>query len=1050
MERADATEQTHKFLYDIFGSKDDAQFICIWTWPDRKSLYFNTIEEAANYAKMRKDDSDVYVGCALTEQAFESNQRIKVSAGRKPAAIAAMWSDIDIAGPGHKKDALPPSLDAALSIVPRDLPPSIIVHSGGGIQPWWLFKEPWEFTTDAEIKRAAVLATRFNRFLKSLAETKGWTLDSVGDLARVLRLPGTYNRKIPGHPREVRIFDRNEHRYNPRDIEEILDFYGAPQVMYSEINAEEQGKLVYLMSAEPPFDKLSAFLVNDVTFKLTYERKRRDLADQSASSYDLALANAAVQAAWTDQEIVNLIIHWRRKHGEEIASKLRDSYFLPTLRKARTRSSGEVVTNASPDMNTPGTVIRVTPVTVDHVAGTVPDPSDPVTQLSKRVAQPVQVTGQSTVDEALAPTAPVNEPNPKTGKSAAQPTHVSECGTPDDEGQRTAPVDEPNPSEPAAPVIDIMKNDPYAQLCQLLAEAQDTGKAEALFDAEVPLSAISDGQFSDFIGAVKKAVADSQKGLHIDLNSLKKARRQAVQKLRRASRSVNRDGKPEVIVSNRQLCEVRTEVVGHLHDSNDPPVVYQRLRELVRFRIDALNQPYLEPLDYRSLAGRISDVALIYRRTEFGDLVGTFPPRSLCEDILTYDFAPNSWPAVEAITRSPIVHMDGTVFASGGFDPISHMIYYPPTRFVLPAVPTNPTAKELKEAKQLLLGLVIDFPFESSADRTNFFGFCLTALIRPLIDVAPMGVFNSPTSGAGKGLLTDLAAIIATGEVAAVIPPPANREEWPKLLSSLLDSGRTFITFDNLHDVLKSDALEAVLTKPFLQFRQLGHTRERIVPNRAVWCVTGNNVAVSRDMVRRCFRISIDPRCAQPHLRKKFKQPNLIQYCKDERGSLLASLLVLIRNWHVEDRPSFGGTQLGTYTAWKDMVGGILKCAGFDDFLANQRELYTEMDIETEEWEAFLLSLETHTRAAEFSVKDVVDRIQNGELDLPREVARIYGQTVTHTGAKPNAYFGVQLGHILRKHCKTRYGASEVYIERVGADAHAKAGIYAIKRGNAA
>ena len=147
---------------------------------------------------------------------------------------------------------------------------------------------------------------------------------------------GTRNLKIAGNPRDVVVLEYNsEARYNPTDVKEILDLNGAPQVAYTEINAEEQGKLVYSLTGEPPYEKLSALLLNDITFKLTYQRKRGDLADQSASSYDLGLANMCVRAKWTDQEIVNLIIHWRRKHGEEIASKLRDSYFLPTLRKAK-------------------------------------------------------------------------------------------------------------------------------------------------------------------------------------------------------------------------------------------------------------------------------------------------------------------------------------------------------------------------------------------------------------------------------------------------------------------------------------------------------------------------------------------------------------------------------------------------------------------------------------------------------------------------------------------------------------------------------------------
>ncbi len=591
------------------------------------------------------------------------------------------------------------------------------------------------------------------------------------------------------------------------------------------------------------------------------------------------------------------------------------------------------------------------------------------------------------------------------------------------------------------------------QLRELLRVTRKTGQAKPLYNANGALAAVSDGDFADFIGAVKKAVADSTAGLHIDINLLKRKRRQAKEQARvyaTAEQTLGtcvRTGRPAIVVSNKQLADLRAEAVARLREANEPPVVFERRRELVRSRLDALGAPYLEPFTEMSLRGRLSDVANFFLESNSGN-TATFPPRALCEEILSYPHPAGTFPVVEAITRSPVVRADGTIFATPGFDPITHMIYVPPPGFELPGIPENPSVGEIEAAKAVLLDVVQDFPFESAADRTNFFAFKMTPLIRQLVDVAPMAVIDSPAAGSGKGLLTDVAAVVATGEVAAVIPPPANRDEWPKLLSSLLDNGRTFIVFDNLHDALRSDALEAVLTKPFLQFRQLGHTRERIVPNRAVWAVTGNNVAVSRDMVRRCFRIRIDPRCAQPHLRKNFKHPNLVQYCKAERPALLAALLVLIRAWYAAGKPAFGGTALGTYTAWKEMVSGILKNAGFEDFLGNQRTLYSEMDVESEEWESFLAQIHERFVAVEFSVADIVSMIHGGTITtLPREVARIYGQSTSHKETKPNPFFAVQLGHILRAHRGTRYGEQEMYLERGTEDRHRKVVRYRIRMG---
>ena len=57
------------------------------------------------------------------------------------------------------------------------------------------------------------------------------------------------------------------------------------------------------------------------------------MADQSPSAYDLSMATMAMQAGWSDQEVVNLLICWRRKHDHDL--KLRENYYVVTLEKAK-------------------------------------------------------------------------------------------------------------------------------------------------------------------------------------------------------------------------------------------------------------------------------------------------------------------------------------------------------------------------------------------------------------------------------------------------------------------------------------------------------------------------------------------------------------------------------------------------------------------------------------------------------------------------------------------------------------------------------------------
>ena len=93
--------------------------------------------------------------------------------------------------------------------------------------------------------------------------------------------------------------------------------------------------LILNPEANPPFDKFEALRVNDKYqhFTLSWEHRRADFKGQSQSAYDQSLANIAAMAEWTDQQITDLVVANRRKHGADL--KLRQDYYRNTIAKAR-------------------------------------------------------------------------------------------------------------------------------------------------------------------------------------------------------------------------------------------------------------------------------------------------------------------------------------------------------------------------------------------------------------------------------------------------------------------------------------------------------------------------------------------------------------------------------------------------------------------------------------------------------------------------------------------------------------------------------------------
>jgi hypothetical protein len=115
-------------------------------------------------------------------------------------SFPGFWADVDIAGPGHKTtEKLPATVEDARRIIETSgLPePTMWIHSGGGLYPWWLLTEPHQIGHGGGgLDDISTLSARWQHVILAASEQLGYGYgQGVGDLARVLRVPGTINRK---------------------------------------------------------------------------------------------------------------------------------------------------------------------------------------------------------------------------------------------------------------------------------------------------------------------------------------------------------------------------------------------------------------------------------------------------------------------------------------------------------------------------------------------------------------------------------------------------------------------------------------------------------------------------------------------------------------------------------------------------------------------------------------------------------------------------------------------------------------------------------------
>lgn len=337
MEHDNVRERTNpddaaRFLSQLHG---DAQNFCIWKLQDKTAYWFSDTEDAARFVVDSSDNCDIYTSVGH----FHERPRRGRGKASEVSAIPGLWSDVDYGQSGYPDD-----IDAALEVIRQIGPqPSLIIHSGHGLQAWWLLHEPLDISD-----QVAQLLKRWNATLQTAAHVVGgWALDSVHDLARVMRVPGTYNNKHA--PLPVYLYTENEVRYTTDDIDVYL-VEGAPP------RGRERERVTIGM-VQPGRQDAPTVLRNlldmgDTQIIELWERRRHDLPDQSGSGYDLAIANACVSRGFTDQEIADTISAWRLRHGEQPEKARRRDYLQRTIGLARSgarQDDAEVTEERSTD-----------------------------------------------------------------------------------------------------------------------------------------------------------------------------------------------------------------------------------------------------------------------------------------------------------------------------------------------------------------------------------------------------------------------------------------------------------------------------------------------------------------------------------------------------------------------------------------------------------------------------------------------------------------------------------------------------------------------------
>lgn len=291
-------------------------------------------------------------------------------------------------------------------------------------------------------------------------------------------------------------------------------------------------------------------------------------------------------------------------------------------------------------------------------------------------------------------------------------------------------------------------------------------------------------------------------------------------------------------------------------------------------------------------------------------------------------------PIIKLFTRNPVYTEDWRLVNSG-YDPRSGIYYAGP-----PVIAQDSTRH--------LDALLYDFCFKQPADRTNYIGMLLTAILVPhFIGAKPAALFNGNQPGLGKSILAQVIAILRDGHPTETATYNPNDEEFEKRLGAIVHRGATTVIIDNAkasgrHPRIESACLERSITDHILSFRLLGKSESIRAENSHIFCITANTAQVSRDTVTRS--VVMDLYYEGNPERRSFTIADPEGYAEKYRIELLGELIGMVERFKAAGMPMASVHSRFNKRGWGNIVGGILEACGEPDFLANAEEAAATLD----------------------------------------------------------------------------------------------------------
>lgn len=274
--RIDAAENFFNLLY---GNVTERKFGYLWakqgdlkkTFPFDVSTPDNRRQMAVKAIELNDNGFDVYYGINLVDMPLTSGERAKHEIVTMQTATV---TDIDIEGGTHTstdKKFYPPDFDTAKYFLP--FVTSILINSGYGLHGLNLYSTPITITDDNR-DEAKARNEKFISLIRGRAGKYADAVDGVGDLPRILRVPGTHNYKCGRENAPLcHVVEVNDVRFTAADMD-------------SRLNALIPDKQPDTKPARTTQKAQQRDFVDDSNFNIFRARRMLDFIPPSTLTYD--------------------------------------------------------------------------------------------------------------------------------------------------------------------------------------------------------------------------------------------------------------------------------------------------------------------------------------------------------------------------------------------------------------------------------------------------------------------------------------------------------------------------------------------------------------------------------------------------------------------------------------------------------------------------------------------------------------------------------------------------------------------------------------------